>query len=221
MPEKKYFTKPDLGKRNFFFKDIENLNKFSKINIHNLTDAEIKEFIGDYPHLLLRDITKSPFLDYTKISLRYIEMMKTEPGLQKIRSSLSSVQNALLEKISEVRCSLKNSELNQLLSFSGTITITYNSGTNQFIEIYMPENFDPDAKFNTDMECKIIRVKYFESIAYLCQELPADRFKICGKCDTPFFQATAREKLFCSDKCSKAVAQASYMKRKTQGGDDK
>jgi len=221
MPKKKYFTKPDLGKRKTFFKDIERLNKFSKINIHNMTDEEIKEYIGDYPHLLLRDINTAPFQAFTKIHYRYFKMMKTETGLQKVRSSLSSVQNALLGKISKVKFSLKNSKSNNLLSFSGTITIAFDSNTNKYVEHYMSEDLNLATKINTEMECKIIKAKYFEAIAYLCQELPPDRFKICNKCDTPFFQATAREKLFCSEKCSKAVAQAHYMERKEQGGDDK
>jgi len=217
----KYFTKPDSAKRKTFFDDIEKLSEFSKINFHSMSDTEIKKFIKDYPHLLIRDITTIPFQDFAKIYQRYDKLMETEAGFQKVRTSLSSVQNTLLEKISEVKYSLEKTESDKLLSFTGTVTISFDSETKKYVEIYMPEGFDPDSEISTEQECKIITVKYFEIIAYLCQELPADRFKVCEKCGTPFFQATAREKLFCSAKCSKAVAQAQYMERKTQGSDIK
>ena len=219
MATKRKFTKTDSSRIRNFFDDLEKLNKYSKINIQNLTDPELEALIGEYPHLLLRDISAIPFRDFANIHYRYLGMMNSDLGAQKVKSALVRVQSCLLERISEVRQSLEKSELSQLLSFTGTVTITFDPATNRYVQTYMPEGFSPELKIDTEMECRIISVKYFEVIAYLCQELPHDRLKVCEKCGTPFFQATVREKIYCSALCSKAVAQAQYIQRKVQGGD--
>ena len=219
MANTKNFTKTDSSKIKNSFDDLEKLNKFSKLNIQNLTDPEIEALIGEYPHLLLRDISTKLFQDFAEINHKYSEMMNADLGPQKVKSALVRVQSCLLEQISEVRQSLKKSELNLLLSFTGTITITFDPETNKYVQRYMPEGFSPESEVDIEMECRIIAVKYFEVVAYLCQELPPDRLKVCEKCGTPFFQATAREKMYCSALCSKAVAQAQYIQRKNKGGD--
>ncbi len=219
MTVKKKFSKTDSNKIRIFFDDLEKLNKFSKLNIQSLTDPELEKFIKEYPHLLLRDISTKPFQDFINIHGKYFEMMKDDSGAQKVKSALVRVQSCLLEQISEVRHSLEKPDLRQLLSFTGTVTITFDPDENKYVETYRPEGFDPNSKIDTEMEGRIISVKYFEVVAYLCQELPYDRFKVCEKCGTPFFQATAREKVYCSALCSKAIAQAQYIQRKAQGGD--
>jgi len=219
MTKKRKFSKTDSSKITNSFDDLEKLNKFSKLNIQNLTDPEIEALIGEYPHLLLRDISTKPFQDFAEINHKYSEMMNADLGPQRVRSALVRVQSCLLEQVSEVRQSLEKPELHQLLSFTGTVTITFDPDTNKYVQTYIPEGFSPESKINTEMECRIISVKYFEVVAYLCQELPHDRFKVCEKCGTPFFQATAREKKYCSALCSKAVAQAKYIKNKTKGGE--
>ena len=219
MADTRKFSKTDSNKRTVFFDDLESLNKFSKVNIQSLTDQELEEFIKEYPHLLLRDVSSNLFLDFANVHLRYLEMMESDLGSQKIKSDLVRVQSSLLEKISELRHSLEKQESSQLLSFKGTVKLTFDSDSKKYVAVYIPEEFDPQSKIDIEMECRIIAVKYFEVIAYLCQELPTDRLKVCEKCCTPFFQATAREKLYCSALCSKAVAQAQYIERKTKGGD--
>jgi len=219
MADTRKFSKTDSNKMKVCFDDLESLNKFSKVNIQGLTDQDLEEFIEKYPHLLLRDISPTPFKDFKNIHGRYFEMMKSDSGSQKVKSDLVRVQSSLLEKISEVRQSLEKSDSPQMLSFTGTVTISLNSDSGKYVEVYMPEGFDPKSKIDVEMECRIIAVKYFEVISYLCQELPSDRLKVCEKCGTPFFQATAREKFYCSALCSKAVAQAQYIQRKTKGGD--
>ncbi len=217
----KKFSKISSDKRRVYFDDLEKLNKFSKINIQQLTDQELEGLIEDYPHLLLRDISAKPFRDFASIHNRYFEMMNTDLGPQKVRSDLVNVQSRLLERMSEARKSLKRPESGQLMSFTGTITITFDSESGKYVQTYMPEGLSPDSIIDVEMECRIIEVKYFEVITYLCQELPPGRLKVCGKCATPFFQATAREKVYCSALCSKAVSQAQYMKRIVKGGDHK
>lgn len=219
MAVKKKFSKTDSSKIRIFFDDLEKLNKFSKLNIQNLTEPELEALIGEYPHLLLRDISTKPFQEFAETLDKYSEMFKADLGPQRVKSALVRVQSCLLEQVSEVRQSLEKPEHHQLSSFTGTITIIFDPETNKYVQRYMPEGFDPESKIDVEMECKIISVKYFEVVAYLCQELPADRFKVCEKCGTPFFQATAREKIYCSALCSKAVAQAQYIERKTKGGD--
>ena len=219
MANTKNFTKTDSSKIKNSFDDLEKLNKFSKLNIQNLTDPELEALIGEYPHLLLRDISTKPFQEFAETLDKYSEMFKADLGPQRVKSALVRVQSYLLERISEVRQSLEKSEHHQLLSFAGTITITFDPETNKYIQRYLPEGFNPESKIDIEMECRIISVKYFEVVAYLCQELPPDRLKVCEKCGTPFFQATAREKMYCSALCSKAVAQAQYIQRKNKGGD--
>ncbi len=219
MSATRNFTKPNLLKRQRFFDDIEALNKFSKVNVHQMTDEQLEKFIEDYSHLLIRESTTVPFQDFAHIHARYVKMMESKLEYQKVKSSLATVQSTLLEEISKVRHSLEKVVPSQLLSFSGIVTITFDSKANQYVEVYIPDGFSSDGRIDTEMECRLISVKYFEVLAYLCQELPPDRFKVCEKCGTPFFQATAKLKRFCSSNCSKAVAQAQYIERKNKGGE--
>ena len=102
MTAKKKFSQMDSNKIRTFFDDLEGMNKFSKLNIQSLTDQELEDFIKEYPHLLLRDISIIPFQDFTGIYHRYFEMIKSDLGPQKVKSDLVRVQSSLLEKISEV-----------------------------------------------------------------------------------------------------------------------
>jgi hypothetical protein len=219
MTTKKKFSESSPNKKRTFFEDMETLMAFSKSNINSMTENEIEKTIENLAHVFIAGNSKTPFQDFAKTHYRYMELLGSDSGLQKVKSALTYNQSCLLEKMTEAKVFIENPASGNEFSFSGTVVLTFDPETAKYFETYVPEGFKSTLEIDPEIEGKLIEAKYFEIVTYLIQELPAGRFKVCEKCNTPFFQATAREKLYCSTQCSRAVAQAHYIKRKIEGGD--
>ena len=219
MTGKKNISQPDMDRRKEWLEDFEYLNEFSKIDFNQISEREIDKVCHSHTIKVLLEQSARPFSDFMKYFGRYDEI-RSEAGYEGLREYLKKLQGSLLGKITEIKNALLGDDNRELLSFTGKVHIVLNPNTKKYDTKFLPVDFVTGGDIDFKMDCEMLTSRYFEVLSYLLQELPKERFKVCEKdgCGTPFFQATAREKLFCSFRCSKAAAQANYMEKKMKGG---
>ena len=218
MTGKKNISKPDMDRRKEWLEDFEYLNEFTKINFGQISEREIDKVCHAHTVKVLLEQSTRPFTDFMKYYGRY-DGIKSDSGYEKLREYFEELQGSLIGKIDEIKNALLGDDNRELLSFTGKVHIVLNPTTKRYDTKFLPLDFVDGGDIDFKMDCEMLASRYFEVLFYLLQELPTKRFKICEKCGTLFFQATAREKLFCSFRCSKAAAQANYMEKK-KGGDE-
>ena len=214
------FSKPDMQRTKERFDDFEYLNMFSKQRFDNMSEEKIRTVLVEYTLKMIPKSATSPHQTRMRNEYRYEKMFDENNGYEQVREELKKIQSSLLESISTVRSMHKQPDKCVSLTFTGNVRAYYNSETNKYEVEYLPKEYSekfseknmPDLK----MECEMIKSKYFEAIIYLLQEIPKERFKLCEKCGTPFFQQTIKARTYCSFKCIKAVAQVNYIKKKKE-----
>ena len=222
MRKAKNISKPETDNRIIRLRDFEFINKFTRLKISTLSEKKVDDLVVDFiRHILLTDSIK-PFSDFAIIHQKY-EKLKSDHGYDKLRDYLGTLQQSIKEKVAEVVNGFISSTSKEVLSFNGCVRIIYNDKTETFDTKFLPKDFDfkkwekaeyPDSKIDSEL----IKAQYFDIVSYLLRELPKGRFKLCDRCEAPFFQATVRDKLFCSSRCARTIAQAKYRKKKSKGG---
>ncbi len=210
------FSKPDMERTKEQFNDFEYLNMFSNLKFDNMSEKKTRTVFEEYILKMTPKSTTNPFYTRMRNEHRYANMFDEDNGYEKVREELKKIQSCLLESISIVRDMHKNPESGITFSFTGKVQAYYNSKIGRYEVEYLPEGYSKEKPLDREMECEIIKAKYFEAITYLLEEIPKERFKLCEKCGTPFFQKTIKTRTYCSFKCIKAVAQVNYIKKKRE-----
>ncbi len=193
-------TKQDTKKLKRLLNNFNSMISFLKIDINNMKKEQFGEFAVELYPQRLKKITEADDFEKDFNLLRY---------------SVSMVQSHLLRIMMDVSDVLNSDNKNELLKFQGTVKIVYDYEDEKYVNDFIPEGLPEIGKTLTpEMEQKILETKFFTIVSYLIQELPSCRFKTCKKCNLPFFQATKREKLYCSSSCANAEAQKKFAERK-------
>jgi len=198
--------------------DLENLLTFVKTDINRLSDEEFHDFIGDYVHLFISDDSNTPFQDFMKKHYSIVKNILHANDSKKyddLKSIMKAVQNHLRATMDTFRHILDKGSIQKVWESQGQVRLYYDPEANIFVEEFGPEKLPDYEKFDLELECQLIENQFFKTIRFLAVNESKGKFRVCKKCDTPFFQATNRTKLFCSVKCAKAAAQANYVKKKS------
>lgn len=126
-----------------------------------------------------------------------------------LKSALTDLQGIIKSEMSIFRnFILKNtSSINR----NAGSYLAYNNSTEQF-EIIVNGGIDKNDQIINQFKY-LVSNSYIEMFFYMMPILPANRFGVCPRCDSPFFALTNRPKTYCYSKCSKAASQESYMKK--------
>ena len=192
--------------------DMDAFIGFARMNIDRASDSQLEDLIGEYPHLLIKDASTTPFQDYAKAHARYFDFAN-KVDRNELRRLFYGVQLHLRTIMNAVANALQKREA-MLLEYSGTIRLVLDKKAERFVELFIPRDFHAGSEVTLATECALIESRYAETVRSLVMELPADRFKVCQKCGIPFFQKTEREKLYCSSQCAVASAQRRYAENK-------
>ena len=166
--------------------------------------------------MVMTDDSTTPFQDYTRKHYTYIKDLLANPSpetIQRFKKFFSTVQSHLKMRMSAFRYALEAGEPTQIWEFKGIGRLAYDPTSGRFTEEFEPEGVKFENRLDLTVECQMIETRYFTTIRSLALYAEKGRLKACKKCGLPFFQATEREKLFCSTKCARATAQAEYSKR--------
>ncbi len=177
--------------------DIINiLNSFVKLNITIMNE---EEFINFYKKFTLE--LESKGCSIKKIIKQDIHKFNN------VKQLLITSQSFLLyrmKEISHIIVKFKNTGLMEIINLDINISVCYDSHTRKFVNRSNITNV-----FTVQIESE-----YLNNLYHLIINFSFKRFKVCKKCNLPFFQATKREKIYCSDKCSNAERQKRFKKNK-------
>ena len=177
------------------------------------------EFIGDYVQFVLPDDSRTPFRDFMKKHYAFVEKIledESDAAILKMKRFFSATQSHLKGRIDEIMLSFESDESSILWEQKGTRKLIYDHEVGEFIEEFEPDAVIAGKKLNLELERQLIDARLEDIIIDLGMSHETGHFCNCKKCGNHFYQATRREKLYCSDKCAKASAQAEYMKRKNK-----
>ena len=213
MSEDRKFTESEMAAIMHRLELFDYLKDFINIDLISISDEELDEVVLNHKMKVVFDHVGDGVFSLFNISDVY-KRIKSESGYIALRKYFTILQFSLIEKFEEIKRKLESDEL---LSFNGTARIVINPATNEYETRFLPSNFNSEIEYDITADCEIIISLFFEILSYLLHGIPKGRLKICEKCGTLFFQVTRREKIFCSQKCAKAAAQAEYIKKTKKG----
>lgn len=188
----------------------------NKKDMERLEESDLMAVLYKYTRFLCEYDWKYPFLDFRKVNDRYMALMLQRAPKAKLDQrkrffvQLQAHLRSKLEKVLNAVESGAEEKSSQLIEMSGTRKVLIDSKDDSFVDGFWPEGIDYEGELDVVKEKVLADLALSEMIRDF--DLKPSHFKRCARCDGFFYQYTAKEKKYCSTRCSNAARQAVYYK---------
>lgn len=197
--------------------DLEKMLVFLNTNIDRMNRDGLYNLMGEYVHLVMPENSETPFQHFMERHYKFVKDILNDPnpeGEDQMKKFMSSIQAHLRYKVNNFMLAMVSDQTFQLSECKGIQRYVYAPSSGKIILEFEPEIEKDGASLNLNYELNLIENRFMEIVRDLSLSIKSGRFKKCKKCGNFFYQATKREKIYCSRNCAKAKAQQKYIKGK-------
>jgi len=206
--------------QNFLKEDqvsLSSLFNFLNANIEPMSNPELMSLVFDYVNFIFVETERPRLIEFTELLRKYSEdfgIDSSPEALDRIKGFFEALQSQLRGKIETSMDAVERKEFGIVFEMKGKRRVFVDPSKGLFVEDFSLPKSGGDLDLET--EKRLAETRLFDIIRNL--NLRADRFRKCtrAKCGKFFYQATTKEKKFCSTRCVKAFIQAQYIKRKRE-----
>ena len=184
---------------------FEYILSFANSEIEKMDDADLASLLFQYGRNMAQFANRHPVIAENRYTQIMVGITSDEDLLAERRQGLLKVQKHL-QGILEA---IMNPSDKALIKLSGKQEVLIDI-ENQFVFHFTPSRFNAD-EFDWKDENSLLDIVFMDLIRTL--DLEPDRFNRCVRCSNYFYQPTATEKKYCSQRCSSADRQERYLSK--------
>jgi hypothetical protein len=195
--------------------DFQGLLQFLNGDISQMNRAEFIGFVSAYIYSGVPLGSSTPFWDFMRTHGSLAGDLgrgASEEALEGRKGFLEQLQMHLRSRIEEIMRSSKTNTSSPLWQIEGVWEISVSVAADSFMQEFRAVDGQDMHKLELESQKRQADIRLAELIRDL--ELKPSRFRLCKRCGKFFYQQTAHEKIYCSRRCSNALRQAKFIKRR-------